>query len=589
MAERSYNYVTSADDLGMVAQAIADSKHMGLDIETTGLDALTCKVRLLSITTDAGTWVVDLFQTYGPGMRIKHALNNYRGIVIGNHIKFDVKFLMHHYGVEFQRVFDTFRASAMLYNGHPTITGHNLYDLQERYLGLQVDREKDYGASDWSGTLSKVQLDYAAADTQHLIPLYRALVPLLQEAGLVEACRIEFAAILPEAEIELNGFRLDAAMWRKRAQTDFIDSKVKEDALLHKLPHPSGQMGLFGCTEFNLDSQQQVIKSFSRLGTELPDTDKTTMAQYASQQPLIVEFMEYRKTQKKVTSFGVDYLDYIHPRTRRIHTSFWPLTGAGRYSSSNPNLQQVPTEESFRACFRPEEGHKLVLADYSQIELRIGAHITKDPILTKVFTDNEDAHQRTASILSGTPYGSVTKEQRKQAKPINFGLIYGMGPPKLVTYALTNYGVVFSLQDAQRFHGKYFKAYRQVKEWHRDVWDRGQREKLSRTLSGRLRYLDPETDFNEFKNTPIQGSGADGLKASLPIVRKKLRQADSSIRMVHMVHDEIIAEVRSDPELCRLAEAAISTGMVEGMTQVMKSPSVPIVAEASTCDSWAEK
>jgi DNA polymerase I-like protein with 3'-5' exonuclease and polymerase domains len=139
----------------------------------------------------------------------------------------------------------------------------------------------------------------------------------------------------------------------------------------------------------------------------------------------------------------------VNKKTGRVHCDYWPLTGAGRYASRNPNLQQIPRGKRFRACFRPGPGKKLVLADYSQIELRLVAEISGDETLLNIYLRGEDAHQRTASIVSDVPMEEVTKNQRQMAKPINFGLMYGMGPEKLVVYAQANYGVSMKLKQAE--------------------------------------------------------------------------------------------------------------------------------------------
>lgn len=257
------------------------------------------------------------------------------------------------------------------------------------------------------------------------------------------------------------------------------------------------------------------------------------------------------------------------------------------HNCSNPNLQQIPRTKDYRACFRPGPGKVLVVCDYGQIELRIAAEITGDKILRHIYQKGEDAHQRTASIIAGIPVDQVTKEQRQAAKAVNFGLIYGLGWEKLVTYSQVSYGVTISEKQAKSFIRRYFEGYPAVRAWHDRALRDGAREHMARTLWGRLRFLDPEKNRNEFFNTPVQGTGADGLKRSLPLVYHRLKKYGGRAKMVHMVHDEIVAEVEDDPELIEAVKQDVAAGMKEGIQPML--PHVPVEAEASSGASWADK
>jgi DNA polymerase I len=593
----AFEFIRSAEKLGKIANQIDGAEAIGLDLETTGKSPYSGKSRLCSLNTGQGIYVIDLWQTGGLGPvadAIRHSKDT---VVVGQTLKFDQKFLLFDHDLELGRVFDTHRASAMLYNGKEGM-GHDLYAIYDRELHLPPGPE--LGGSDWSGTLSREQIEYSAEDVTHLLDLRNVLKPKVLKAGLAVACTIEFGAILPEAAIELNGFRLDADKWMELADYNRKEAKRLEAELWADLPRPDSQLALPGIDPgFNLGSRDKILASFHKMGVKIQDTQKTTLAMVAGKYPIIKKFIEWRTAAKRLSSFGPKYLAHIDPLTGRVHCDYWPLTGAGRYSCSDPNLQQIPRDKQFRRCFTPGAGRRLVLADYSQIELRLVAEASKDPTLCEIYLRGEDAHTRTASLVSQVPIDQVTKGQRQMAKPINFGLMYGMMPEKLVLYAMTNYGVALTIAEAEKFHKRYFEGYPGVKGWHQRMLRDGKRTGMSRTASGRLRYLDPEKNYNEFFNTPIQGTGADGLKASMAVVYQRLRQYGRQyplracmdehrrVFLVHMVHDELITDVDDDADLCLAVQHDIEQSMVDGMTPLMKH--VPVVAEGSSGLSWADK
>jgi DNA polymerase I-like protein with 3'-5' exonuclease and polymerase domains len=289
----------------------------------------------------------------------------------------------------------------------------------------------------------------------------------------------------------------------------------------------------------------------------------------------------------QIKTYGQKYLRHVSPIDGRLHAEYFPLLVTGRYAHRNPNTGNIPRDKRFRQCFdSQDEDHVLVICDYSNIEMRLAAHISKDPLLIDIFQKGEDAHYTTASIILGIPKSQVTKAQRQAAKAVNFGLIYGMQAPKLVLYALTAYKVVMTLSEAKEFREKYFNAYRGVAAWHERVFANADRTRGAKTILGRWRELDPDKDHNEFVNTPVQGSGADGLKRALRKVYRRLRKFGRDVQMTHHVHDEIVLRVRKDPELIAEAKKELTAGMVEGMDFLTR---VPVVAEASHGATWAEK
>jgi hypothetical protein len=235
------------------------------------------------------------------------------------------------------------------------------------------------------------------------------------------------------------------------------------------------------------------------------------------------------------------------------------------------------------------------LTHNSGIEMRLCAEISGDRSLTLVFMNGEDAHRATAAVIMDIDPADVSKGDRQNAKPVNFGFIYGMMPDKFVLYAMANYGVIVTPSQAKLYRKRYFERYKGVEQWHRRTLRDGQRNGFARTLCGRIRYLDPNEAFNEFYNTPVQGSGADALKTSLAIVQDSLDKTfgvtpaetpEGPVFIAHHVHDEIILESDDDHGMIAESETLLHDGMKEGMEKFVKR--VPVVVDPSNGRSWAE-
>jgi DNA polymerase I-like protein with 3'-5' exonuclease and polymerase domains len=624
MPELVYEIVRSPERLGHVANEILSAEALGLDIETTGYNPANPdtspspfkdEIRLVAINTGKGVYVIDLFETKTLGPVVP-ALAESRGVKIIQNAKFEQKWFLYKYDLELWPVFDPFRASVLIHNGRDF--SHDLYSLYERELKMSPPT-RDLGASDWSKALTNEHYAYSASDVVYLPALRDALKPKLAQKGLNRIALIEFGAILPESAVELNGFPLDREMWSVLADENGRKAEELRKQLVWELPNPKQQLMLLGIEPgINLDSPQQMLTSLRKLGIQqaceecrgrgrlrggdachpcagtglvvLQNTRGMTLAMFAAEYPVIKKLLAYRDFSKKHSSFGPEYLRHINALTGRIHSDFYPFTGAGRYASSKPNLQQIPRDKEFRKCFKAPQGRRFVLADYSNIEMRLVAEISGDRALIAIFnSEDDDAHRATAAILVGLSKEQVTKGQRQQAKPVNFGFIYGMQAAKLVLYAQANYGVSLTLKQAEDFRNKFFQAYSRIAEWHEEVLREGARSHMARTLAGRLRYLG-EDAHNEFFNTPVQGSGADGLKAALRNVyfrMKKYGKWNGPVKMVHHVHDEIITETPDESELVDLVKKDLSEGMHDGVIQFMRK--VPVKVEAESGFSWADK
>jgi DNA polymerase I-like protein with 3'-5' exonuclease and polymerase domains len=585
---KSYEYVTNVEMLSRIASEMENAGIVGVDIETTSMQPFDLfpkgQLRLVQIDSGTGIYVIDLFKTgtLGP---VREVLNNPKIIKIFQNAKFDQKWLWAKYKVECWPVFDTWRASCLIHNGKKGFS-HDLWSIMQRELGVRPE-SSDMQVSSWEGVLTENQIKYAAEDVVWLRDLRVVLKKQLEKKGLLKIAGIEFNSILPEAVTELNGFYLDEKEWRKLAEDNVAEKGYRHDNLIMKIPHPDGQLSFEGFgSGVNLDSSKQMLASFRRLGLNIEDTRETTLAMCAASFPIVVEFMEYRKISKSTSSFGLNFLKWINPVTSRIHTNYYPMLVSGRYSSADPNLQQIPRDKRFRACFKAFPGKKLLSADYAGIEMRIAAEISGDRQLAKIFSVGEDIHAATAAILLKKSPKEVTKKERQDAKPANFGFIYGMYPRKFVLYAQVNYGVTLTEEQATQFRENFFSAYAGIALWHKKTEREQQPKGLTRSIGGRLRYIEKENALNEYFNTPVQATGADALKTSLKLVYEGIKKFGDSCKLVHHVHDEIILEIEDDKGLEKEVTKVLHDAMMEGMETFMKK--IPVVVEPKSGYNWAE-
>jgi DNA polymerase I-like protein with 3'-5' exonuclease and polymerase domains len=295
--------------------------------------------------------------------------------------------------------------------------------------------------------------------------------------------------------------------------------------------------------------------------------------------------LEYRGVQKAATSFGENFLEFVQPKTGRIHADFRQIGApTGRFSCSNPNLQQIPHEAEYRGCFRAPEGRKLVIADYSQIELRILAEFSGDERFIEAFASGTDFHRMTASQVFGIKPEDVTDDQRSFAKRLNFGIVYGVGASR--------FGMMTGLSqnEAENTMRRYFSTYRRLDAYLRDSANRVVRERTARTASGRLlRLRFDETDRQAVGaarrygvNMEIQGTSADILKRALRKLHDSLR--GSSAKLVNIVHDEIVVECDENEyqETCM----ALGKSMSEAGGEFISLVPVKLVVQVS--DAWCK-
>jgi DNA polymerase-1 len=383
--------------------------------------------------------------------------------------------------------------------------------------------------------------------------------------------------------MELAGIKLDVERWKELEKTV---RKRRDEAALRldaQFPEPEGMLPLEGLgPRLNLNSPKQITDAFRSLGIELADTKVWTLLKV--DHPAARALLEYRELQKKLGTYLETYPNFIHPKTGRIHANFLQCrVPTGRLACTSPNIQQIPHEDEFRSCFVAEQGNVLIIADYSQIELRILAEVSGDPEFVRAFREGEDLHRLTAATMFGTEQDEVTKEQRSAAKRINFGLMYGRGAKSLSAQLGTDD------EHARTLIDEYFANYPKVQQYLQRTANRALRDRTLRTLAGRLRKFGDTSGLGsvergalrrEAMNYPIQGSSADIAKLALAYVREELEGLDA--RLINCIHDEFVVECAEEiaPEVAESTKAAMNRAGEEILEKV------PVEVEVAISREW---
>ena len=587
-----FQIITEADALRKACEDLQKEDYLGFDTETTALDPYEGVLRLVQLSNGTDTKVIDLkpfaergdLKTSAELQPLRDLLSAPKPIKIAHNAKFDAKWILHHLNCEIGGVFDTLLASQIIAAGDQD-RRHSLGEVTSHFLNTELDKSEQ--VSDWSAPeLSQSQIEYAARDAATMIPLREKIVERLKADELIKVAKLEFDCVLPIAAMELNGFYLDAVCWREQLDKVKISQGRVAMELQQMLSAGVAQASLFGVTEINLDSQNQVTDALKNLGVPVPETTRGWQLQpLALEFPVVAKLLEYRGVAKNLTSFGENILEFIKPQTGRIHADFRQIGApTGRFSCSKPNIQQIPHDENYRHCFRAPEGRKLIIADYSQVELRILAEFSKDENFIKAFQSGADFHTITAAQVFNAKPEDVTSDQRSFAKRLNFGVVYGIGSQR---FALMT---GLSQSNAEDIMRKYFSTYRGLDAWLRDAARKVTTDRAARTASGRLSRFrfDPEDRKaaslaqRNGKNMPIQGTSADILKRALHLLHQSIK--DTSARLVNIVHDEIIVEADAS-EAETTADKLEKAMCAAGEEYISK---VPVKVDVHIADKWAK-
>jgi DNA polymerase I-like protein with 3'-5' exonuclease and polymerase domains len=590
----NYEVIKTPHDLSRAIETLTHQPVVGLDTETTDLDPYTSRLRLIQLAAPDKVYIFDLdafrngdFLKTEALAPLRHLLEAQRPIKIAHNSKFDAKFIKHNLGVDLGGLFDTLLASQLVGAGDIE-ERHGLESVATRYLNEAVDKTERL--SNWDFELSESQLEYAARDAAVLLPLRERLIERLKAESLVKVAQLEFECVMTVVDIELAGFYMHKDRWLD--QLAIVQKRQGElaEQLQDVLAEESSQGSLFGGpqrNEINLDSHQQLTQALNRLGIPVPDSTRNWKLQpLAAQYPIIATLLEYRTVQKALTSYGENMIELINPVTKRLHADFRQIGApTGRFACTNPNIQQVPHAVEYRRCFSGyPEGRRLVIADYSQIELRILAEFSGDQGFINAFNSGADLHRVTASQVFNASLDLVTKEQRDFAKRLNFGVVYGIGAQR---FALMT---GLSQSEAENVLRKYFGTYRQLDTYLREAANRAVNDRQARTASGRLvRFRYDENDRQQIsmtqrngKNTPIQGTSADILKRALKLLKDELK--NSSAQIVNIVHDEVVVE--ADTGEAEEIAAKVERIMCAAGEEYLKT--VPVKVETEIADEWVK-
>ena len=595
-----YETLLTEADLNRWVEKLNQAKLFALDTETDNLDYMAANLVGISFALENGEAAYLPLQLDYLGAPktlekttalalLKPILENPTIQKVGQNFKYDLTIFARN-GIDVQGVaFDTMLESYVLNS-----TGrHNMDDLAKRYLGHQtITFEEIAGKGKNQLTFNQIPLEkaaeYAAEDADVTMKLQQVLWEKLSKEPTLEK-------LFKEMELPLLGVL--SRMERRGVLIDSDALFLQSNEIANRLSELEEQAYVLAGQPFNLASTKQLQEIlFDKLGLPViqktpkgaPSTNEEVLEELAFSHELPKVLVEHRGLSKLKSTYTDKLPQMVNPQTGRVHTSYHQaVTATGRLSSSDPNLQNIPirNEEGrrIRQAFIAREGFTVVAADYSQIELRIMAHLSQDQGLINAFTQGKDIHRSTAAEIFGVALDEVTSEQRRNAKAINFGLIYGMS-----AFGLSRQ-LGIGRADAQNYMDLYFKRYPGVQIFMHDIREKAKAQGYVETLFGRRLYLPDINSSNGMRrkaaervaiNAPMQGTAADIIKRAMIQLDQKL-QNDPDIAMIMQVHDELVFEVRSE-------KVAFYSELIKTQMESAADLVVPLIVEVGQGTNWDE-
>ena len=595
-----YETLLTEADLNRWVEKLNQAKLFALDTETDNLDYMAANLVGISFALENGEAAYLPLQLDYLGAPktlekttaltlLKPILENPTIQKVGQNFKYDLTIFARN-GIDVQGVaFDTMLESYVLNS-----TGrHNMDDLAKRYLGHQtISFEEIAGKGKNQLTFNQIQLEqaaeYASEDADVTMKLQQVLWEKLSKEPTLEK-------LFKEMELPLLGVL--SRMERRGVLIDSDALFLQSNEIANRLSELEEQAYVLAGQPFNLASTKQLQEIlFDKLGLPViqktpkgaPSTNEEVLEELAFSHELPKVLVEHRGLSKLKSTYTDKLPQMVNPQTGRVHTSYHQaVTATGRLSSSDPNLQNIPirNEEGrrIRQAFIAREGFTVVAADYSQIELRIMAHLSQDQGLINAFTQGKDIHRSTAAEIFGVALDEVTSEQRRNAKAINFGLIYGMS-----AFGLSRQ-LGIGRADAQSYMDLYFKRYPGVQTFMHDIREKAKAQGYVETLFGRRLYLPDINSSNGMRrkaaervaiNAPMQGTAADIIKRAMIQLDQKL-QNDPDIAMIMQVHDELVFEVRSE-------KVAFYSELIKTQMESAADLVVPLIVEVGQGTNWDE-
>lgn len=598
LGEATYHTVLSQEAWDKLFQRLSTEKRFAIDTETTSLDYRIAEMVGFSVAFDANdAYYIPLAHDYEGApeqlnrdaiiQQIKPILEDPSVEKIGHHLKYDAHIFENH-GIHLQGwYFDTMLASYVL---NAVTTRHGMDDVARVYLShLTTTFEQVAGKGAKQKTFNQIEIEtaghYAAEDAHVTYRLYEVLERKLKEIpeliNILHHIEMPVASVL--ATMEENGIELDLS---------FLDQLSVDFA--NTIQNLENQIIEIAGESFNVGSPKQVGEVlFEKLG--LKGGKKTATGQYSTSEavlekidhPITELIIEYRGLTKLRSTYTEALVKQANADTHRVHTSYHQaLTATGRLSSTDPNLQNIPIREEIgrqiRKAFIAPQGRVLLAADYSQIELRLMAHFSQDDALVDAFQNGQDVHRRTASEVLGVALENVTSDQRRQAKAVNFGLLYGMSEFGLIRQ------LGFTREESQNYIKQYFHRYPGIYEYMQRTRQVALEQGFVETITGRRLYT-PDIDARNMMvrkgaeraaiNAPLQGSAAEIIKMAMIEVNKILPQDQAKLLL--QVHDELVFEVDE-------AIADQLAAQIKDVMQKVVTLSVPLVVEVGQGKNWGE-
>lgn len=586
-----YHTVTRAEELRELVERLSKYDEVCFDTETSGLDFFNDRLVGMSFAVEPHeAWYVAWNEEFTEIVR--PLMENDRIAKIGQNIKFDIM-MLRAVGIEVRgRKFDTMILHYLL----DPESRHNMNVLAQKYLNyspIEIETLIGRGAKQLTMDLLAVDrvAEYAAEDADVTLQLKHALWPKVCAEGLQYLYgEIEEPMIDVLADMEWEGVRIDTNSLAEykielQKELDDLEWKIRELADEPTLNvNSSRQLGEVLFAKLRIDPKPRMTR------TKQFRTDEEYIQSLTSRHPIVGLILEYRGVKKLLSTYVEALPQLVNPRTGHIHTSYnQAVTATGRLSSANPNLQNIPIRDDrgrrIRQAFIPSDGdHLLLSADYSQVELRLMAHLSADESLIEAFRHDQDIHSATAARLFHTDLQSVTSEQRRRAKTANFGIIYGISAFGLAQR------LDISRTEAREIIEGYFASYPKVKEYMDRAAEQARNEGFVSTIFGRRRYLNDIVSRNAVArgvaernaiNAPIQGSAADIMKLAMVEMHRKMRAAGLRSRMILQVHDEVVIDLYH-PEQEQVVQI-----VVESMERAAQL-SVPLTVDYGVGENWLE-
>lgn len=590
--------------------------EVDLDTETEGMFNHNNKIVMLQLHNEGITYVVDTRYNDLKGLKKLETM-----LVNGQNLKFDYKFLKFH-GITLNNIYDTFLAECVLTTGKEN-RELGLGALAQKYCGITLDKSVRNQFVGLDGApFTEQQIVYGVGDVTCLREIKHKQLIKAKDLNLENVIDLENKACVALADIEYNGFKLDVNKWKElalKAESNVytyekeLDEMVRQEPKLSKYVLNKVQGNLFAGFEEGFEhsrdinikwsSPTQIFKVLQDLGLKIDSTNEKEITKYQNKFPLVKKFIDFKKHQKLVTTYGMEFLKYVNKHTGKVHTSFFQILETGRISSGSkhdrtPNMQNIPANNDYRNCFIPDNGNKIVSCDYSGQELRVVTYVSQEPVWIEAFKNNKDLHSEVAAMVFDVPIDKVKdkpdflrgKSYRDVAKTVNFALIYGASAFKM---SLT---LNIPKDEAQALIDKYFSKLPKLQQFLDTASKYGKQNLMIRTCKpySRIRFFEnPNGDFVKLgeierasKNTVVQGTSADMTKLALHYIREYINKnnLNNKVKMVMTVHDQIDCEVISSyAEEWSLIQKKL---MEDAGSVIIKG--IPVISEITISDCWSK-